>query len=325
MNLVEALNHAHSIPLPSMFINNPSHFMGQIVQNENALFEIIHAMKVGAELPVPVNEATRDLLDLCDRNRADCDSVPEFELRKLLPKRLEWLTENDVIAGVAKLQNRRKETIHKETIERSRSAASGFSLAPMKGCVLGIDIETSSLRPERGYILNVGWELMELTPTATPFDGCTEFCNLPVCYRNRPVPLSHIHHITWQNLNGTLPFRENTALHKTLLSLFKKYPVLAHNAAFEDSWFSLHLPGYLEERLKGKIIIIDTRDICRALDSEVARMSYRDKPAALENWARRRGVLAEHENEVHQGLDDTDLMLRCVQAQLAVCDLFKEK
>lgn len=64
MNLVEALNHAHSIPLPSMFINNPSHFMGQIVQNENALFEIIHAMKVGAELPVPVNEATRDLLDL---------------------------------------------------------------------------------------------------------------------------------------------------------------------------------------------------------------------------------------------------------------------
>ena len=46
-------------------------------------------------------------------------------------------------------------------------------------------------------------------------------------------------------------------------------------------------------------------------------------PAALENWARRRGTLAASENEVHQGLDDTDLMLKTVQAEFVARNCFK--
>lgn len=45
-------------------------------------------------------------------------------------------------------------------------------------------------------------------------------------------------------------------------------------------------------------------------------------PAALENWARRRGTLAPDANEQHLGLDDTDLMLRTVQAEFNLKNLF---
>ncbi len=45
-------------------------------------------------------------------------------------------------------------------------------------------------------------------------------------------------------------------------------------------------------------------------------------PAALENWARRRGTLAADANEQHLGLDDTDLMLRTVQAEFNLKNLF---
>lgn len=43
---------------------------------------------------------------------------------------------------------------------------------------------------------------------------------------------------------------------------------MAHNAAFEDSWFMLHIDGYAEARKEGKIVPIDTREICRRLDPE---------------------------------------------------------
>ena len=93
------------------------------------------------------------------------------------------------------------------------------------------------------------------------------------------------------------------------------HPIMAHNAAFEDSWFMMHLEGYAEARRAGKIVVIDSRDICRRLDGEVVSLPRESAPAALENWARRRGTLAENEAERHQGLEDTDLMLRTMQAE----------
>ena len=97
---------------------------------------------------------------------------------------------------------------------------------------------------------------------------------------------------------------------------------MAHNAAFEDSWFKLHLEGYAEARREGKIVIIDSREICRRLDGEVKTLPRESSPAALENWARRRGTLGTGEVEQHLGLDDTDLMLRTVQAEFNEKNLF---
>ena len=73
----------------------------------------------------------------------------------------------------------------------------------------------------------------------------------------------------------------------------KKYPIMAHNAAFEDSWFMLHLPGYAEARRAGKIIVIDSRHICRSVDGEVRTLPRESAPASLQNWARRRGTLPQ--------------------------------
>ena len=68
---------------------------------------------------------------------------------------------------------------------------------------------------------------------------------------------------------------------------------------------------------------IDTRDICRSLDPEVKFMSWEAHPASLEAWAQRRGTLAADEEERHLGLEDTDLMLRTVLAELKERNLLK--
>ena len=52
-------------------------------------------------------------------------------------------------------------------------------------------------------------------------------------------------------------------------------------------------------------------------------MSWEAKPASLEAWAQRRGVLTEGEEERHLGLEDTDLMLRTVLAELKERELLK--
>lgn len=97
---------------------------------------------------------------------------------------------------------------------------------------------------------------------------------------------------------------------------------MAHNAAFEDSWFMLHLDGYAEARKAGRIVPIDTRDICRRVDPEYRTLPHESRPAALENWARRRGVLAAGDSERHLGLEDVDLMFKTVQAEFTARNMF---
>ena len=203
-----------------------------------------------------------------------------------------------------------------------RIAVHGYDDCGLDDEFVCFDIETTGRAPERGYIINVGWEIMELTSDAVPHDAEAHYCGLPDIYRGEDVPLSNIHHITWDDIDGKKPFRENKELQKQLLKLMKKYPNMAHNAAIEDSWYKIHLDGYAEARRAGKIIVIDSRQICRSLDADVRSLPRESAPAALENWARRRGTLAAAANEQHLGLDDTDLMLRTVQAEFNLKNLF---
>ena len=198
-----------------------------------------------------------------------------------------------------------------------------YGSKPAKGTFVGIDIETTSTSPDRGYIVNVGWEIMQLAEDAQPEDATSVFCGIPDQYAETGVPLSEIHKITWADVDGKTPFREDKDLQKRLLKALKAHPFMAHNAAFEDSWLMLHLDGYAEARKAGKIVPIDTRDICRALDPEVRFMSWEAKPASLEAWAQRRGILAADEEERHLGLDDTDLMFRTLIAELKERNLLK--
>lgn len=256
------------------------------------------------------------ILTLADQNRELCDQIGEQRLRNLSsPLLARSLSDDDTCLGIGKMQGRAASAVTREVRGDRDAYAVAYVRKPIKGAVLGIDIETTGRAPERGYIINVGWELMDLTSDAEPHDAEAHYCGLPEMYREAGIPLTEVHHITWADVDGKTPFRQNTELQKTLLKLMKKYPYMAHNAAFEDSWFMMHLPGYAEARRAGKIIPIDTRHICRSLDDEVRSLPRESSPASLENWARRRGTLSADENELHLGLDDTDLMLKTVQAE----------
>ncbi len=321
MNAQQALEYSMQPFIPMFIYGDYDAMESERQRGEEALKALVDEWKANDEPGFGFDV----ILDLADRNRELCDQIGEARLRNLSsPMLSRSLSDADLCAGVGKLQGRGASVVAREVRGDRDAYAVAYVRKPIKGTVLGIDIETTGRAPERGYIINVGWELMDLTSTAEPREPEAHYCGLPELYREAGVPLNEIHHITWGDLEGTTPFRQDTQLHKTLLKLMKKYPYMAHNAAFEDSWFMLHLPGYAEARRAGKIIPIDTRHICRSLDGEVKTLPRESAPASLENWARRRGTLAADANELHLGLDDTDLMLRTVQAEFMRKQMFKE-
>ncbi len=315
MNLAQAIEHASTLFVPEfLFGFDDANLNAERDTNEQAI-KMLHDDWFAAEKPAFSYDLVREL---ADRNRTLCDNLGAEAIGDARSVNLaRSLSDDDVLRGIAALQHRKPETILKE-IERSNSTLGvAYALKPMKGTVLGIDIETSSREPDRGYIINVGFELMDLNGdnSGEPYDAVSLFCGMPECYAQTGVPLEEIHHITWDQIKDAEQFREDKGLQKRLLKLMTKYPYMAHNAAFEDAWFMLHLDGYAEARKAGKIIPVDTRNICRELDPEVRKLPFDSHPAALENWARRRGTLAADQSERHLGLEDTDLMLRTVYAE----------
>ncbi len=323
MKVTDALEYANSFYFPELIFGSGYEVMeAERVKGEDAA-KTLYTEWWAQENPSFSFDLVREL---GDRNRVLCDAIGEHRLRNLPSSMLaRSLSDDDLYAAIGALQRRAASSVAREVRGDRDAFAVAYVRKPIKGTVLGIDIETTGRAPERGYIINVGWELMDLTSDATPRDGETHFCGIPADpYETAGVPLEEIHHISWDNLAGATPFRENKKLQATLLKLMKKHPYMAHNAAFEDSWFMMHLDGYAEARRAGKIVVIDSRDICRRLDNEVASLPRESSPASLENWARRRGTLAAGEAERHLGLEDTDLMLRTVQAEFNRKDMFAQ-
>lgn len=318
MKLEEAIEHASMMFIPEfLFGMGDSVLMGERANNEEAIKLMVDAYmaderpKYGFDL----------VLDLADRNRGICDEMTPEGARESRSQNLPRnLSDEDTFRAIAKLQHKKVETVAKAAGPNVDRGVLWAGKA-YRGTVLGIDIETTSTSPDRGRIINVGWEIVDLTRGAEPRDAGSAFCGLPDMYAERGVPLSEIHKITWDMIAGEKEFRQNDELQAYLLDLLTTYPFMAHNAAFEDAWFMLNLKGYAEARKAGKIIPIDTREMCRALDPEVRRMSWDQHPATLENWARRRGTLAADADERHLGLEDTDLMLRTVIAELTEREL----
>ena len=320
VNVNQALEYSMQPFIPMFIYGDYDAMESERQRGEEAMKALIDEWRVNDEPGFSFDV----ILELADRNRELSDQIGEARLRNLSsPLLARALSDNDTCAGIGKLQGRGANVIARAVRGDRDAYAVEWVRKPIKGCVLGIDIETTGRAPERGYIINVGWEIMEMTSDATPHDAEAHYCGLPEMYREAGVPLADIHHIEWADIDGKIPFCQNTALHKTLLKLMKKYPYMAHNAAFEDSWFMMHLPGYAELRRAGKIIPIDTRQICRSIDEEVRTLPRESAPASLENWARRRGTLAADADERHLGLEDTDLMLRTVQAEFNRKSMFK--
>ena len=315
MNLAQAIEHASTLFVPEfLFGFDEASLNAERETNEQAI-KMLHDEWFANDNPSFSYDLVREL---ADRNRVLCDSLGAEAIGDTRSVNLaRSLSDNDVLRGIAALQHRRPETILKEIQRSNATLGVAYAAKSMKGTVLGIDIETSSREPDRGYIINVGFELMNLSgdDPGEPYDPVSAYCGMPDQYAEVGVPLQEIHQITWDDIKDATAFREDKALQEKLVKLMSKHPYMAHNAAFEDAWFTLHLDGYAEARKAGKVVPIDTRNICRELDPEVRKLPFDSHPAALENWARRRGTLAASEAERHLGLDDADLMLRTVYAE----------
>ncbi len=320
MNLAQAIEHANALSLPGFFSDDAT-LVAEREKNEEAIGLLTAAWM---DAPLGSEPFSFDIVrELADRNRETCDEYGAQRLRDAQGSSLaRKLSDSDLVRGVAAMQHRKPSDVERDAGPGLKDLNIAYLNAPVSGTVVGIDIETTDRFPNRGYIVNVGLQIAELTPSGTCDEGYVAYCGIPEEYAEKGVPLADIHHISWDDLAGKKPFRRNAQLQKAILAALTSYPYMAHNAAFEDSWFMLHLNGYAEARKAGRIIPIDTRDICRRLDPEVKVLPHEARPATLENWARRRGTLKPNEKERHLGLDDVDLMLRTVQAEFSERNMF---
>ena len=314
MNTQQALEHALSATLPGI-INTANAMTEERKRNEDAIAALSAAWKAAEAGKEPFSF---DIVRNCaDRNRELCDNFGIERLERVSGQSLaRSLSDQDLIRALACMQGRTVAAVTKSAGPSLQDMSIAYSEAPFRGTILGVDLETTSRYPDRGYIINIGLEFMDLRADAEPRDGHSAYFGMPSLYQEKGVPLSNIHHISWNDIAGKTTFRQSAAIQKALLAAFSAFPIMAHNAAFEDSWFMLHLDGYAEARKSGKIVVIDSRDICRKLDPEVKTLPRESSPASLENWARRRKTLESNDKEKHLGLEDVDLMFKTVQKEL---------
>lgn len=320
MELSQAIDLASAFVLPGL-VSDEASLQAERMKNEDAIKTLMDAWR---SAPAGKEPFGFDLvLSLVDRNRDVCDRIGAEKLRDTSPSALaRKLPDADLVHAVAAMQRRPDAEVAAIAGPGLEDLNIAYVDAPVSGMVMGIDIETTDRDPARGYVVNIGLEFMDLAAKAKPHDAFAGYCGIPSMYAEKGVPLEFIHHITWDDLKDSKPLRVNTAMQKALLAAMCACPFMAHNAAFEDSWFMLNIAGYAEARKAGKICVIDSRDICRRVDPEVRILPRESRPATLENWARRRGTLAADESEVHLGLDDVELMLRTVQAEFAERNMF---
>ena len=325
MNLQQAIEHANALVFPA-FLTDDAARTAEREKNEEAIGVLSQAW---FEAPLGNEPFHFDLVrNLADRNRELCDLIGEERLRDVRGTSLaQHLSDEDILRSAAVLQHRDIADVRKTAGPGLRDMGVAYVEAYVRGMVAGVDIETTSRYPDRGYIINIGLQFVNLAPKgrARKDRSYSAYCGIPEQYRSTGVPLAFVHHIQFGDLENKLPFRQNFKLQEALLASMELYPYLAHNAAFEDSWFMLNLNGYAEGRKAGRIVPIDTRDICRRIDPEVRTLPHDSKPAALETWARRRKTLKKGQKERHLGLDDVDLMIRTVEAEFAERNMFAEK
>ena len=322
MNLQQAIEHANAFVLPAFLADDQAKTVER-EKNEEAIGLLRDAWMAA---PAGAEPFSFDLVRaLADRNRELCDLIGERRLREARGTSLaQRLADDDIVRSTAALQHRDAGEVRRTAGVGLRDMGVAYVQAPVSGMVAGVDIETTSRYPDRGYIINVGLSFVKLAPKSRAKHSYFAYCGMPEQYASTGVPLANIHHIEWSDLAGKTPFRQNAELQQALLKALEAFPYMAHNAAFEDSWFMLQLDGYAEARKAGRILVVDTRDICRRVDPEVRTLPHDSHPAALETWAKRRGTLAANEKERHLGLDDVWLMFNTVQAEFAERNMFAE-
>lgn len=206
--------------------------------------------------------------------------------------------------------------------------------------VMGIDIETTGTDPARDYIIDVGFEYMNMVsprPADQPagyqyeqhyYDAGDAWGQSRLGFavtdanarRGNPfiAKLTGIDVRTRTVAAGYRLFDEWPEAQSGLLARLTAQPYVAHNATFEHGWFMLNVAGYAEAYRAGDITIIDTMPMSRQWDPGSAPSDghpYGDN--TLDSYAKRQGALDPSRHERHLGLEDTHIMLVAMKHHLA--------
>lgn len=207
--------------------------------------------------------------------------------------------------------------------------------------VMGIDIETTGTDPARAYIIDVGFEYMNMF-SPRPADQAEDYAyeesgyqsggaygqaRLPFGVTDAAARLGNpfIARLTGIDVTersaaqgGFRLFDEWPEAQRGLLMRLTQQPYVAHNATFEHGFFMLNVAGYAEAWRAGDITIIDTLPMSRRWDpgSEPdAAHPYGDN--TLDAYAKRQGALPTDGAERHLGLEDAHIMLVAMKRHLA--------
>lgn len=206
--------------------------------------------------------------------------------------------------------------------------------------VMGIDIETTGIDPARDYIIDVGFEFMNMAsprPAGEPETYAYEQgyyaagdaygqsrLAFGVPPENAALGNTLIAKLTGIDVRGRSSeagyrlFDEWPQAQAGLLARLTQQPYVAHNATFEHSWFMLNVAGYAESYRAGRITIIDTLPMSRQWDPGAVPTNehpYGDN--TLDAYAKRQGALDSAHNERHLGLEDSHIMLVAMKHHLA--------
>lgn len=205
--------------------------------------------------------------------------------------------------------------------------------------VMGIDIETTGTDPARVYIIDVGFEYMNMIsprPAAAPTGYQYEQSyyetgdaygqsrlSFGVPAENATLGNPLILDLTGIDVRdrafGFRLFDEWPEAQIGLLQRLEQQPYVAHNARFEHSFFMLNVAGYAESYRAGKITIIDTLPMSRRWDEgSIPDDEHPYGNNTLDAYAKRQGALDESKSERHLGLEDTHIMLVAMKHHLGV-------
>lgn len=204
--------------------------------------------------------------------------------------------------------------------------------------VMGIDIETTGTDPARVYIIDVGFEFMNMIsprPADAPseyayeqpyYDAGDAYGQARLSFGVTPANARHgndlIRELTGidvreRGMGEYRLFDEWPEAQTGLLARLTQQPYVAHNATFEHNFFMLNVAGYAEAYRAGRVTIIDTLPMSRQWDpgsTPDADHPYGDN--TLEAYAKRQGALASEHDERHLGLEDAHIMLVAMKRHL---------
>lgn len=221
--------------------------------------------------------------------------------------------------------------------------------------VMGIDIETTGTDPARVYIIDVGFEYMNMI-SSRPADAPSEYryeqdsydagdaygqsrLSFGVTAENAVLGNPLILDLTGidvhdravaPEVDGDVVSSRNTvsrfrlfdewpAAQIGLLQRLEQQPYVAHNARFEHGFFMLNVAGYAESYRAGHITIIDTLPMSRRWDEgSIPDDEHPYGNNTLDAYAKRQGALDPTQSERHLGLEDTHIMLVAMKRHLGV-------